>query len=87
MLELKMKPKKLVPTFTIQEFLLNTEEIFLELQNLFVFSMQCFHKPVFIRRKPQYYEVFKPGLRLPQLQRKTAKRDKKNTLEGILYIN
>lgn len=87
MLELKMKPKKFSSNICNSEFLLKTKEIFLELQNLFVFSMQCFHKPVFIRRKPQYYEVFKPGLRLPQLQRKTAKRDKKNTLEGILYIN
>lgn len=48
--------------------------------------MQCFHEPVFIR-KLQYYEVFKLGFRLTQLQHRTPRRDKKNRLEDILYIN
>jgi len=67
MLRLKNEAKEVSSSSRNTESLLEPKEILLEQQNLFAFSMQCFHKPVFIRRKTQYYEVFKPGLRLPQL--------------------
>lgn len=49
--------------------------------------MQCFHKPVFITRKLHNIEVFKLAFRLTQLQHRTPRKDKKNRLEDIIYIN